>query len=303
MKTLFIAFVLLLLGINAYANIKKGEVINYKGDKWIVSQVNNSTDTALLCPYYDYQNYFNSSNWGWFYNAKCLSIPLKEFEQKKKEVQTVQNSTVPQKKLSDQEIIKLATNPYYLNHLSASEFKKMYDHVTDIAVMQPTKKNIAAYMYMTNFIRVKSLIFSHAVVAYTMENPKYNMIKKIGETSWSYNNYNQDQSAKQKKLLADHEKNLGLIVFIKNGCPYCEKQLPVLSWFQSDYHIDVIAVSSNTCPQNTSGIQCMVNPGAFKAYNIQYEPTMVLVIKQPDGSPKFEPVGVGLTDEVTLANR
>jgi len=47
----------------------------------------------------------------------------------------------------------------------------------------------------------------------------------------------------------------------------------------------------------------MVDPAAFKLYNIQYEPTMVLVIKQANGTPKFEPVGVGLTDEVTLANR
>jgi thiol-disulfide isomerase/thioredoxin len=169
--------------------------------------------------------------------------------------------------------------------------------------MQPTKENIAAYMYMTNFTRVKSLIFSHAVVDYTMENSKYDMSKKSGTTSWSHRAVQLQETDEAKKIIAEHKNNLGIIVFIKYGCPFCEKQLPVLNWLQSDYQIDVIAVSLNRCPENSSGIPCKVNPAAFKAYNIQSEPTIVLVIRQADGTPKFEPVGVGLTDEVTLVNR
>ena len=285
----------------SHADIQKGEVINYSNKQWLVMQVNNDNKTVLLCPYYQYNKFFDSSRWGWFYNEKCITKSLDAFQEKKQ-----QPASQPQqqpKKLTDQEIIRLATNPHYLNNLSATEYKKMYEHVTNIAVMQPTKDNVAAYMYMTNFTRVKSLIFAHAVTDYTMNNPKYNMIKKLGETSWSYNAYHSQENDEVKQMIELHKDNLGIIVFIKDGCPFCEKQLPVLNWLQSDYHIDVVAASLNQCPANTNNIQCMVNPAAFKLYNVQYEPTIVLVIRQADGSPKFEPVGVGLTDEVTLVNR
>jgi len=301
-KLLFALLFVLLFFDYSHADIQKGEVINYDNKQWLVMQVNNDNKTVLLCPYYQYNKFFNSSEWGWFYNEKCIIKSLDAFQEKKQQPIVPQPQQKP-KKLTDQEIIKLATNPHYLNSLSATEYKKMYEHVTNIAVMQPTKQNIAAYMYMTNFTRVKSLIFAHAVTDYTMNNPKYNMIKKLGETSWSYDAYHSQQNDKVKKMIESHRKNLGIIVFIKYGCPFCEKQLPVLNWLQSDYHIDVVAVSLNQCPANTSNIQCMVDPAAFKLYNIQYEPTMVLVIKQANGTPKFEPVGVGLTDEVTLANR
>ena len=285
----------------SHADIQKGEVINYSNKQWLVMQVNNDNKTVLLCPYYQYNKFFNSSEWGWFYNEKCITKPLDAFQEKKQ--QPVPQPQQKSKKLTDQEIIRLATNPRYLNSLTAPEYKKMYERVTDIAVMQPTKDNVAAYMYMTNFTRVKSLIFAHAVTDYTMQNPKYNMIKKLGETSWSYNAYHSQQNDEVKQMIESHKNNLGIIVFIKDGCPYCEKQLPVLNWLQSDYHIDVVAASLNRCPANTNNIQCMVNPAAFETYNIQYEPTIVLVIRQADGTPKFEPVGVGLTDEVTLVNR
>lgn len=294
------------ININDSINIKKGDVINYKDGKWLVMQVDQNGQT-VLCPYYDYNRFFNSSDWGWFYNQKCIQISIKSLMPKKpsesQPQQQVRNKPQTIEQMPDSEVIALATNPHFLNKLSAKEFKKMYDRVTDISVMQPTEKNVAAYMYMTNFTRVKALIFSHAVVDYTMAHPQYNMIKKLGETSWSYIGYNETQQKKQKELIDQHKDSLGLFVFIKNGCPYCEKQLPVLNWFQTDYKIDVLAVSKDSCPANTNNIQCVVNPVAFQAYNIQYEPTMVLVIKQANGTPYFEPVGVGLTDETTLFNR
>jgi len=302
-KLLPILLFIFLFSDYSFADIQKGQIINYNNKQWSVIHVNNDNKTALLCPYYQYNKFFDSSKWGWFYNEKCITLPLTAFQEKKQQQPQQPQQKQNPKKLTDQEVIKLATNPHYLNSLTAPEYKKMYERVTDIAVMHPTEQNVAAYMYMTNFTRVKSLIFAHAVTNYTMQNPKYNMIKKLGETSWSYNAYHSQQKDEVKKMIESHKDNLGIIVFIKYGCPYCEKQLPVLNWLQSDYHIDVIAVSLNRCPENTSNIKCMVNPAAFQRYNIQYEPTIVLVIKQPDGTPKFEPVGVGLTDEVTLANR
>ena len=312
-KYLFIAILALFFSLPVIAaraavqqrNIKVpnvGDVVVYQGKKWTVNKI-NINKTVTLCPYDNYKKFYYSSDWGWFYGAKCINIPLTYFMPKKPNIQkqpVKKGFSLPKK---DSQVLKLAMDPHFLNSLSAEQFRKMFNRVLDISVMHPTEKSVAAYMYMTNFTRLKALIFSHTVVNYTMRHPKLNMDRDIGSTSWSVVQYSEKYRIDKKTFFFNHKKTLGILLFIKNGCPFCEKQLPVLKWFSSDYGIDVVAVSINGCPANTEGIPCITKPEAFRYYHIGYFPTTVLVIKQPNGSPKFMPIGVGLTDEVTLSNR
>jgi len=297
-KILFLIVFSFVFVINAFA-LNVGQVVNYNSSTYKVIKIDNTTKMVLLCPYYNNEQFFQYADWGWFYGQKCIQVPLTYFEPKKpvkKEI-TTQNKTESTKKL-----LKLATDPEYLNNLTATEFRKLFRKITDLAVMHPTKAKVAAYMYMTNFLRLKSLVFAHAVINYSMGNSKYYTLRKIGETSWSIRNYWQHKREQGLRVMHEHENSIGVFAFIKYGCPFCEKEIPVLQWFKSDYHVNVLLVSYNKCPSGTF-LPCVVNPGAFKAFNVQSMPTMLLVIRQKNNLPKFYPIGVGLTDKVTMFNR
>lgn len=264
--------------------------------------------TAVLCPHYNYSRFFYRSNWGWFYSARCITVILKRYVRGKKSSNPASEAmppTVPAQNRThrSENLTKLARNPEYLNHLTAEQFRKMYRQITDNAVMHPTEENIKAYMFMTNFLRLKALVFAHSVNDFVLSNPKYNMIKEIGETSWSAFNYEKISAEERKAFVKLHRRNMGIMAFIKNGCPFCMKQIPVLSWFKADYGLDVLLVSMNGCPENTMGLPCIHRPQAFYAYGIRYEPTILLVIRSRNNRPAFYPVGLGLTSEETLSKR
>ncbi len=311
-RWLVLIIVVLSLCVNVLAdvkdnapNLKIGQVIEYNGRDWVVENI-TPKKLVILCPNYDYSKFFSKSNWGWFYGTdKCISVPLSVLFPK----QTTPSSPVTPSRPSienmpDSEVIKLATNAKYLNNLSAKDFNKLYKRVLEISVMHPTKKNVAAYMFMTNFLRLKALVFAHAVTDYVLANPKYNMAAKTsGTTSWSRHEYVKVSKERRSSFVREHSKDMGLMVFIKNGCPYCMEQMHVLSWFKADYGVDVLLVSMNGCPQNTMGLMCVTKPEAFQIYGIQYEPTIFLVIRGKNGKPSMFPVGAGLTTEQDLLNR
>lgn len=283
------------LCLNSHA-LKTGQVVKYHGREWVIRSIHNNR-TVTLCPHYNYDNFFYGEKWGWFYDSKCRSVPL--------------DSLLPIKKKENRgytpvrsdNLTSLALNPEYLNSLTAEQFKEMYKKVTDIAVMHPTEKNIKAYMFMTNFLRLKALVFAHSINDFVMANPKFNRIKETGETSWSAFSETAISKRKIKKFIKEHSRNMGLMAFIKNGCPYCMRQIPVLAWFKADYGIDILLVSMNGCPENTMGLPCTNNPQAFYTYRIGYEPTIILVVRGRNNRPAFFPIGVGLTNGERISKR
>jgi len=278
---------------------KVGQIIRYGNELYRVKSIDTDKKVVTVCPYYDYQHYFSYSNgWGWFYGNTCKDVSFSVFVQQTKP----QQKKISQSKKNEDKILEKAVDAKYLNSLTAEEFRKLYQEVLDIAVMHPTEKAVAAYTFMTNFMRLKALVFAHSVVDYTMKNSRYYMIKNTGETSWSIRNAWRKKKEDALSLVKEHKDNIGLLAFIKGGCLFCEKQFPVLQWFRTDYGIDVLLVSMDYCPRNIN-LPCMVAPSTFKIFNVQNEPSMVLVIRGKSNKPVFYPVGVGLTDEATLFNR
>lgn len=296
-EVLKVALILFILScVNSSYALKTGQIVKYRGHEWVVRSINHDR-TVTLCPHYNYGNFFNGERWGWFYDSKCKNVPLDSLLSREKKENRGRTS------LRSDNLTSLALNPKYLNNLTAEQFREMYKKVTDIAVMHPTEKNIKAYMFMTNFLRLKALVFAHSINDFVMANPKFNRIKETGETSWSAFSESAISRKRIKDFIKEHSRNMGLLVFIKNGCPYCMKQIPVLTWFKADYGIDILLVSMNGCPENTMGLPCTNDPQAFYTYRIEYEPTIILVVRGRNNRPAFFPIGVGMTNGERISKR
>ncbi|MHB1702771.1 MAG: conjugal transfer protein TraF [bacterium] len=266
------------------------QIIKYKNASYKVIRINHKKTYALICPYYNYRQFYSSRNWGWLYGQNCRWINVSIF--KKAESKTQKQKFNPES----------ATSYSYLNSLSAKRFKKYYKDMTDISVMRPTEKNIARYTFMTNFMRQKSLQFAYAYYTYILNHPQYNMAGKIGTTSWSYRETSNYSTAEKKLYIHKFKNKIGLFFFFSKSDAYSLKQVPIMNWLLNDNRIVTIGVSNDGCPSNLD-TKCVVSTEAFKYYNIKNIPEIIMIYRKKDGSPAYQIIGAGLTPESTIISR
>jgi hypothetical protein len=272
--------------------LQAGEIIKYKNTDYKINKINHNQTYALICPYYNYRQFYSSKNWGWLYGDNCKWINIAIFNKTKKQIKNNKAKFNP----------KLATSYNYLNSLTAKQFKKYYVDMTDISVMRPTMKNIAKYTFMTNFMRQKSLQFAYAYYTYILNHPQYNMAGKIGTTSWSYRETSNYSIAQQKLYIHRFESKIGVFFFFSNNDEYSLKQIPIINWLTTDNHIVTIGVSNDECPANLD-TKCVVSPEAFKYYKVKNLPEIIMIYRKKDGEPSYQIIGAGLTPESTIISR
>ena len=283
-------FIIMAVFIVKAQAISVNQIIKYKNADYKVIKINHKKTYALLCPYYNYEKFYSQRNWGWLYGQNCRWINVSVFKKFQKQAQ--KKGFNP----------KLARNYNYLNSLTAKQFKKYYQDMTNISVMRPTEKNIARYTFMTNFMRQKSLQFAYAYYTYILNHPQYNMAGKIGTTSWSYRETSNYSTAEKKLYIHRFESKIGLFFFFSNSNPYSLKQVPIINWLLNDNHIITIGVSNDECPSNLD-TKCVVSPEAFKYYKVKTLPEIIMVYRKKDGSPAYQIIGAGLTPESTIISR
>jgi hypothetical protein len=273
------------------------------GNKWQVVDMNDETKELFICPYHGDEEFFDKSKWGWFFGEECKWLNKKrltEVLQKQKERKKA--ALQEKKEKGKKEILwDKTTKDEYLNTLTAEQFRKLFNEVKDKAVMEPTEKHIAGYMHMTDFMRRKSLMFAYATGDFVLDNPKYDMQKDIGTTSWSYRTMLVQHNKKRMTYLQQAKDKVGLYFFLQGDCSHCEEQAKVLKWFMADCEISVLTVSKDFCPPNL-GMECVVKPAIFKKFQVQYTPSIVMVYKKGN-KPYFQVVANGLITEELLGKR
>ena len=230
------------------------------------------------------KTYYDDAKRGWFW----FEDPKKEEKKKKK----------PEKKLVvNPKVLK----PEYLNNLTAEEFRKLYERVKGIAVMNPTEQNIGAVVYLTDFMRQKSLNFAYAYQNYILQHPEYDMNRVSGTTSWSWRKASLEREERMKRYIKLNADDIGLFFFASAGCPFCEEQSKILKFLSADYGIAVKTVTNNVCVPSYPN--CSINPVMFERFKVETTPTIVLVYRDKNNQPRFAKIASGLVTEERLFKR
>ena len=230
------------------------------------------------------KTYYDDAKRGWFW----FEDPKKEEKKKKK----------PEKKLVvNPKVLK----PEYLNNLTAEDFRKLYEKVKSIAVMNPTEQNIGAVVYLTDFMRQKSLNFAYAYQNYILQHPEYDMNRVSGTTSWSWRKASLEREERMKRYIKLNADDIGLFFFASAGCSFCEEQSKILKFLSADYGIAVKTVTNNVCVPSYPN--CSINPVMFERFKVETTPTIVLVYRDKNNQPRFAKIASGLVTEERLFKR
>ena len=259
------------------------------GRRWDVAC---ETEThVLLCPV-SRGDFYSQRERSWFYGADCRWVEKGKLVQKLKEQKRKSRSPIPWDKLVDDR---------YLSSLRAKEFRDLYDRVQGEAIMDPTREKVAAYMHMTDFMRRKALMFAYAVSDYVLDNPRYDVQRRVGTTSWSWRVMSEVREQERLAYIRNANDRLGLYLFVSSACPHCHEQARVIRDFMMDYGISVMIVAADRCTPDMPN--CQVNPEAFRAFKVKVTPTIVMLYRKKDGTPEVQPLAAGLITEEGLVRR
>ena len=186
------------------ASLKKNAVINYHGKQYKITQNKNNIVTA--CPYY-MKNFYSGHDWGWFSGNDCIKIDKAVLADAKFGKQASKPKFATQAQLEKKIPWKKIDNVEWLSNISVPQFHYYFKIIKNIAVAQPTPKNMQAYVSMQDMARRKSVAFAHSMVNYILDNPQYNMQKNFGSDGWSYRRLLTYHSKVKKQYIENNNDN------------------------------------------------------------------------------------------------
>lgn len=109
----------------------------------------------------------------------------------------------------------------------------------------------------------------------------------------------QEEDEKIQELLTKHQRKIGILYFYKLGCPSCSNMKPIISLFRQKYpYISFRAVTNSQNYDNDygkMGIKSYMNIELIQQLGISQTPTILGVVEQKDGSPKYAGLATSFT--------
>ena len=123
------------------------------------------------------------------------------------------------------------------------KYQKRLEEAKALAVMHPTRENIAQYQYLQYEAMERAQKFSTIWMENVFKNPELNYAR-ISPTSQNARHiYLQEQAKKKERKIRELSQTYGLFFFFKNGCAYCDAFAPIVKKFSEKYHWEVLAIS------------------------------------------------------------
>lgn len=216
---------------------------------------------------------------------KQEKVVNKESKEKKKEEQKTEEKEItewkPKKPLSEytyEELLKM----------HPKEFSKMLEYYKDRAIQDPTNETaVYEYYNLLDVARKKSLLFMAQTMNVMNKYPELNVRKDVPTINPAIRKSYELQREEEKKTLAKLNQDIGLILFVKEGCPYCEVQLEIMKYFISQgIPVKVVNVAYDR--------------GAISRFGIETVPTIILVHRETGA---YYPIAVGVTSVAELEAR
>jgi hypothetical protein len=103
----------------------------------------------------------------------------------------------------------------YLNTLSVKEYKKLSEEIKEIAVMNPTEKNIFNTLVLKKFQDKKATEFMNKTKLVQMQHPELDIALDVGTSKYERSLQSREEQFKREDFFKKHKDNLGLIIFYK----------------------------------------------------------------------------------------
>ncbi|MGQ0622767.1 MAG: conjugal transfer protein TraF, partial [Panacagrimonas sp.] len=172
--------------------------------------------------------YFRDREGGWFWYRN----PAKESKP------TLPAPNPPPAAPPSSEAVPPASDP--LQRLARQ--KEDLERLQALAILEPTRKNVAAYLEKHVALMEQSARFADTWQSVVWTTPEYDNTLRAPTGAAAYIQADV-QSAELDQRLTEAAQRYGLMFFFRGSCPHCHRFAPVLKAFAERYGFDILPVS------------------------------------------------------------
>jgi conjugal transfer pilus assembly protein TraF len=154
----------------------------------------------------------------------------------------------------------------------AIQLNQLWEVQQKRAVITGEKKDLENVLQTQRLIAKLSTDFGRNMVRLTQTDPRFSMSESY------YQNISDEfiEDAKREKVLKEARSRYVIVFIYSTGCPYCERQLPVLHSLKAKYGLSLLGISTDGGMYNGMD-QNIIDKTAINDRNIQSFPTIMLL--------------------------
>lgn len=210
----------------------------------------------------------------------------------------------PKEEIKPQEKKKAEEKPKTIYEMtSLDEIKKELDRLKGEAVVNPTEKNVLAFLKAQNFVMDKASMFADVSRRVVWANPEVNYSARSPTVNFARDRAKSRTDTKRDENLKSLSETHGILFFARSDCDFCHDEAPILKAFSIKTGMPVLTVSLDGKPipmfpdaKPDNGISMIASSGN----GIQTVPAVFLIDRK---TQKMIPLGTGVIASEELAER
>ena len=229
----------------------------------------------------DQHFYDNSQKKGFYwYDDKVRDIPIEKTEE--------EITTPPPPEAEKEQDTIVNYNYEQLWALHPDIFAKELDRRMKLAIQFPTIENVYDYLEVQDVAKRKSVAFAGAMGYVSQLSPQFS-----GENNYPINVPGQkvlrnEMMSDDQEFLKSVKEDFALLVFMSEGCPYCDAQEPILDMFYASHG------------WNIKKLNIKEYPDIAEKYSITLTPSIIVVSRK---TQKAIPLTSGIVTLPELRDR
>ena len=183
------------------------------------------------------------------------------------------------------------------------EVQKELARLKGEAVVNPTEKNVLAFLKAQNFVMDKASLFADVSRRVVWANPEVNYSARASVVSFARDRDKMRTDKKREDNLKNLSETHGILFFARSDCDYCHDQAPILKAFSMKTGIPILTISMDSKPislfpdaKPDNGISILASGGS----GIQTVPALYLIDRK---TQQVTPLGTGVVAGEELAER
>ncbi|WP_051179121.1 conjugal transfer protein TraF [Thermodesulfovibrio thiophilus] len=234
---------------------------------------NDSETDAKQSTFYDKSQ---KPGWWWYKDFK----KEKPEQQPKQESNQTTKEQQPEQKRQQPEYKPLKEYTYEeLLYMHPDEFAKLYDYYLKKAVQKPTEESVYEFYNIQDVARKKALLFANISGFVWQKYPELTTERDVPIVGPGITQKAEMIKEEVRQYAQTNAQDFGYVVFVQEGCKYCDAQLQILK----KAVLDGIAVKV---------VDIARQPQVAAQFGIETTPTIILVERS---SGKHLPIASGVT--------
>lgn len=170
-------------------------------------------------------------------------------------------------------------SPEEMAKMDTDRLRQYADQALKEAVREPSEANVRNYYIVQDVIRRKALAFTNASELVWQKYPELSVAKDSPLAAPGRKAMTRERVEERERVLEEGRRDFALLYFTSEGCPFCQEQEGILSYFRErfDWKIKPIDVDRN--------------PALASRFGIVTTPSLLLIHR---GSKEYLPVTAGV---------